>query len=76
VAIQDWQTVDDKPPTASTDAEGRFRFDNLRPSPDPMQQVRLIAHKAGYEPSYTDPLLGTTDYPIKLRSAATSGDNP
>jgi hypothetical protein len=76
LTIQDWDALDGRTPTSTSDPAGRFRFDDLRPGPDPVQQVRLVARKDGYEPSYTDPLLGTTDQPIKLRPAATVKDTP
>jgi hypothetical protein len=76
LTIQDWDTVDGLTPTSTTDHAGRFRFDNLRPNPDPAQQVRLVARKPGYDPSASDSLLGSTDYPIKLPPKAKPGGNP
>jgi hypothetical protein len=68
LTIQDRDTRDGgSPPPAVTDASGRFRFKDLRPSADPTQQVRLIATKPGYETSWSDPPLGTTDHTIKLK---------
>ena len=72
MTIQDWETIDGQSPTATTDAAGRFRFDNLRPSADVSQQVRLIARKPGYQASTTDTTLGSTTLPIKLRPTTTS----
>lgn len=75
LTIQDWETIDGRSPTATTDAAGRFRFDNLRPSADvsqQVQQVRLIAHKPGYKAYTTDTPLGSTTLPIKLRPTTTS----
>ena len=72
LTIQDWETIDGQSPTATTDAAGRFRFDNLRPSADVSQQVRLIARKPGYRAGTTDTTLGLTALPIKLRPATTS----
>jgi len=72
LTIQDWETIDGQSPTATTDAAGRFRFDNLRPSADVSQQVRqvrLIARKPGYKAYTTDTPLGSTTLPIKLRPA-------
>jgi|GEM_PF-6739343 len=68
LTIQDWDTRDGGSPTATTDAAGRFRFGDLRPSDDPTRQVRLIATKPGYDTSTTDPPLGATDHPIKLKT--------
>ena len=76
LTIQDWDTLDGQTPTTTTDDAGRFRFDNLRPSPDPARLVRLVARKAGYEPSSTDPPLGTTTQTIKLRPATTTETDP
>ena len=72
LTIQDWETIDGQSPTATTDAAGRFRFDNLRPSADVSQQVRLIARKPGYRAGTTDTTLGLTALPIKLRPTTTS----
>ena len=72
LTIQDWNTSDGQSPTATTDATGRFRFDNLRPSADVSQQVRLIARKPGYQACTTDTTLGLTALPIKLRPTTTS----
>ena len=35
LTIQDWDTLDGRSPTCTTDDAGRFRFKNLRPSDDP-----------------------------------------
>ncbi len=72
LTIQDWETIDGQSPTATTDAAGQFRFDNLRPSADVSQQVRLIARKSGYKAGTTDTTLGLTALPIKLRPTTTS----
>ena len=76
LTIQDWDTRDGGSPTATTDAAGRFRFDDLRPSDDPTRQVRLIATKPGYDTSTTDPPLGATDHPIKLKTHTLPRDRP
>ena len=76
LTIQDWDMLDGRSPTCTTDDAGRFRFKNLRPSDDPKRQVRLIARKPDYEPGVSDPLLGSTDYPIKLRPKALAEDKP
>ncbi len=72
MTIQDWETIDGQSPTATTDAAGRFRFDNLRPSADVSQQVHLIARKPGYQVSTSDPPLGSTKHSFKLRRTTTS----
>ena len=72
MTIQDWETIDGQSPTATTDAAGRFRFDNLRPSADVSQQVHLIARKPGYQVSTSDPPLGSTKHSFKLRRITTS----
>ena len=76
LTIEDWDTRDGGSPTATTNAAGRFRFENLRPSDEPMRQVRLIATKPGYDTSTTDPPLGATDHPIKLKPLAPREDRP
>jgi hypothetical protein len=76
LTIQDWDTRDGGSPTTVTDAAGRFRFADLRPSADSTQQVRLIATKPGYETSTTDPPLGATDHPIKLKRLTPSEGPP
>ncbi len=73
LTIQDWETIDGQSPRpVTTDTTGRFRFDNLRPSADVSQQVRLIARKPGYQAGTTDTTLGLTALPIKLRPTTTS----
>jgi hypothetical protein len=76
LTIQDWDTRNGSSPTATTDAAGRFRFKDLRPSGDPSQQVRLVATKPGYQTSTTDPPLGATDHPIKLKRLTPSEGSP
>ena len=77
LTIQDGDTRDGgSAMTTTTNAAGRFRFGNLRPSNEPAQQVRLIATKPGYDTSTTDPPLGATDHPIKLRPLTTPEDRP
>ncbi|MGO9596884.1 MAG: TIR domain-containing protein [Isosphaeraceae bacterium] len=67
LTIQDWDTRNGGSAMTTTNAAGRFRFENLRASDDPTRQVRLIATKPGYDTSTTDPPLGATDHPIKLK---------
>jgi hypothetical protein len=55
--IQDWQTLDGRSPSATSDGTGTFRFEDLRHAEVSLQQVRLIAVKKGYKPSATDPPL-------------------
>jgi hypothetical protein len=74
--IEDWDTRDGGSPMAVTDSAGRFRFENLRPSDDPLRQVRLIATKTGYDTSTTDPPLGATDHPIKLKPLTSRETRP
>ena len=76
VTIQNWDTLDGQTPTRTTDHAGRFRFDNLRPSSGPIQQVRINARKPGYDLSSTYAPLGTTSHPINLRPITTSKDDP
>jgi Carboxypeptidase regulatory-like domain len=76
LTIQDWKTRAGGSPMATTDAAGRFQFDDLRPSEDSMQQVRLSATKGGYETSTNDPPLGTIGYPIKLRPSIPPENGP
>jgi hypothetical protein len=76
LTIEDWDTRAGGSPTATTDAAGRFRFKDLRPSGDPTQQVRLIATKPGYDTSTTNTRLGTTEYPIKLMPSTSLEDRP
>jgi hypothetical protein len=76
LAIMDWDSREGGSPTAVTDATGRFRFADLRPSADSTRQVRLVATKPGYQTSTTDPPLGTTDHPIKLKRLTPSEGQP
>jgi hypothetical protein len=76
LTIEDWETLDGRSPTSTTDDAGRFRYNNLRPSDDPARQVRLIATKPGYETSTADPPLGANEHPIKLNRIAPSEDRP
>jgi hypothetical protein len=76
LTIEDWDTRDGGTPTYVTDSGGRFRFDNLRPSDEPLRQVRLIATKTGYDTSTTDPPLGATDHPIKLKPLTSRETRP
>jgi len=76
LTIEDWDTRNGGSPTATTDVAGRFRFGDLRPSDDPTRQVRLIATKPGYDSSTTDPPLGATDHPIKLKPLTTPEERP
>jgi hypothetical protein len=69
-------TPEGRPPISVSDQTGRFRFDNLGSSADSPRQVRLVARKDGYEPSYTDPSLGATNLPIKLRPKTRAKDDP
>jgi hypothetical protein len=78
LTIADWKTRDGSSPSARTDAAGRFKFADLRPSGDPMKEVRLIAVKADYETSTSDALLlpGATSHPIKLTLRSPSKGPP
>ncbi len=77
LTIQDWKTRDGGAPSPiTTDATGRFRFADLRRSSNPLQQVRLVAVKADYETSTSDPLLGATRHPIKLKPLNPSKARP
>jgi Carboxypeptidase regulatory-like domain len=76
LTVMDVDTPEGRPPTSVSDQTGRFRFDNLGASSDSPRQVRLVARKNGYEPSYTDPSLGATKLPIKLRPKARTKDDP
>jgi len=76
LSIQDWDGRDGRTPTCLSDRAGRFRFEDLLPGNAPAQQVRLIARKEGYEPSSTDPPLGSTAQPIKLHPRTPRGATP
>jgi hypothetical protein len=64
VMIQDPGVATGQSFTEMTDGEGRFQFKNLRPGPK--RPVRVHASKDDYEPSDTDPPLGTELHWISL----------
>jgi hypothetical protein len=66
ISIEGWDTIEGWSPRCTTDELGQFRFENLRPSDDPAQPVKVIARKPGFKAAETDLLLGSTDQPIKL----------
>jgi hypothetical protein len=76
LTIQDWDNRDGGSPMTTTDPAGRFRFADLRPSEETTRQVRLVATKPGYSTSTTDPPLGATEHPIKLKLLTPTEDRP
>jgi hypothetical protein len=51
-------------------AAGRFRFRDLSAGAQPVQRVRLVAHKEGYRDSDDYTSLGTTAQPVTLQPAS------
>lgn len=69
LSIQDLDTSAGDTPTCISDSAGRFRFTGL-PRIEP-RQVRVIARKAGYNDSISDPTLGTTSHAVMLSRNST-----
>ena len=75
VTLQDYDDKHGRTPECRTDEAGRFRFEDLPASSQPLQRVRVVARKNGYDASDTYTTLGTTSLPVKLRPRAAAKED-